>query len=261
MAIDLCPTCGAEIQAPARFCRRCGSTLADYNPSISPSEATTRTFDPPTGHETATQFVDGSTAPAYLAPDEIALPPPAATTKGLASGQRNTIISLLFVLILSFVALIGLGVIVVRSSHSPATDVPGASRQMPPPSGPPQGVAEQPEQPEIPDLPEIPEPPKVPQQPPPPGAALHSVPARSLQYPGSEVTVEVPGHKDDGKLVCHTSDGIDKVVNWYLSKLKGAQPIRVAGGTAIISTDTAVVVMTNSGDGTQIVVTKGKLAK
>src|SRR5262249_33486612 len=93
MAAVICSKCGAEFDSPARFCRRCGSSLAAGETSASPSEAATRSFDHSPGQyhsepartEPANQW---PTTPAYLGPDQMAVGPqyqgyPGLGTQGL----------------------------------------------------------------------------------------------------------------------------------------------------------------------------------
>src|SRR5215813_13145946 len=148
MAALSCPKCGAGYEAQAKFCRQCGSSLGPGEPSINPSEATTRSMDYPpvqnpaeaSGTAPANQW---PTAPAYLAPDQVAVGPqhpsfPVAGTQALG-GRRGKgpivilgILGFVLILVIAAFALI-LYQVVYRGSPGPPAN---AAYAPPPPPDP-----------------------------------------------------------------------------------------------------------------------------
>jgi len=203
-----CTNCGAEISPGTKFCRRCGQPSLD---TASVSEATTRVFEATAERKAAAteSWNAQPTGPAYLSPSSrpaAPTPPPYdATTKGLepTRGQKHQIwlaISIISVLLAVFVA-VAIGTkIKLRKA---------ATTQMPP----------------VVVLPEtgLPAPPAPPGPPPPPieepPAAGTSVATSELMYPGAETVMDMKSSRDNF-LELRSNDPLDKVVEWYVAKLK-----------------------------------------
>jgi len=234
-----CNHCGASVILSAKFCRQCGNRLDE-------SEMTTRSLDapgvepPPFDHPTRPANA-GFTSPTY---------PPAVVPPVIGSAPpSNNKTALIVILGILMALLIGGGVIafVVFDSFS--------RRPLPPPSQPPPVTSEKapPPPPGQPGL--IPHPP-TPAPPPPPGSVKSTLDA-SLIYPGSEVTMEVAS-PDGGVTQLHTTADIDKVVDWYVEKIKPKKHVNMPGGVLLDGEPTKVLIM-STGDGTSIqVIHKGK---
>ena len=64
--------------------------------------------------------------------------------------------------------------------------------------------------------------------------------------------MEVTRGHEGSILQLHTQDALDKVVDWYNSKLKPDKVVRVPGVNAILKTDELNVIITAAGNGTNI---------
>lgn len=238
----ICNQCGASVVLSARFCRQCGNRL-------DPSELTTRTLDaaaaepPPYDHPTRPAN-GGITSPTY-APPSMMQPPPHAPIIGNAPPSNNKTALLIF-LALGLTVLIALGgaAFVLLGKFT--------DRQLAPPPPPPGTSQKAPPPPDVPGI--IPHPP---QPPPPPGQPVPGQVKTSLDpsfiYPGAEVTMDVGG--TEGHVTqLQTSDAFDKVVDWYVEKLKPKNQVSIPGGK-IIESDSFVALITSSGNATSIMLT------
>lgn len=257
----VCSKCGAEFDAPARFCRRCGNSLGVGEPSISPSEATTKSFNYPgegnPGQPNSTAPANQwPTAPAYLGPDQMAVGPqyptyPAGATQGLPQKRSNTPVVILGILGLLLLAVIaGFALIISRVGRvqRPA-DAMGA--------GP--GVQEAPRAPGQASSghPEIPPPPVPP--PGPPGSTNGTVtgPLAPLIYPGSHQEINVEGEDGAKVIKLTTSEPADKVADWYAARIPHSNRVSVPFiGITTISKDGLAVII-KPGNPTTIMLTKG----
>ncbi len=243
MATVFCNNCGSEMEETAKFCRRCG------HPS-SFLEATTKSFDNPTGYdpprfEAPTSYVNSApTMPSYM-------PPNATTPQGMhAYGQATNelepprkkhtaliVVCVIGAIILSVALLIGLGLY-------------SLNRQVPVP----RPVASTPDRP-IPPVPPIP---AIPPPPPPPpavgGQPGTSATSAALIYPGAEVAESHIEGDGDHMLRLRTMDPASKVAEWYTEKLKPTDKVSILG-TTVLTTGTTNVVVTGLGGETTIVVT------
>jgi hypothetical protein len=239
-----CNRCGASLVFSAKFCRQCGNRLDD---SDDPSELTTRTLEePPTDqppYDHATRPANaGITSPTYPPPAMFQQqPPPLAPIIGSAPpASNNTALYVILGVIMAL--LIGLGVVAfVALNRRPAVVAP-------PPPPPDAGQTEKGMPPPRPDLPQPP-----PAPPSPPGEGKTSLDP-SLIYPGAKVVMDIGG--SDGRVTqLHTTDGIDKVVSWYLQRVKVKNDVTMPGGR-IISAEGVNLLITSTGDGTSIMVTR-----
>lgn len=249
MAMITCPKCSAEIQDTARFCRQCGQ-------AVNPSEATTKFFDPPPQTATPTQGIEAvPTAPSFTLPSfpetYQAHYPAAPATQGFENKGRNKAIIILASLVVVLVlALAGLGAWFIFG---------GGDR-----GGPPGFIAIPPQPPGSADIhvPPPPPPPPVPVDPPiapveppaAPGSGGATI-SNDLIYPGAQETMRVGASGKARVLRLQTDDSIDKVTAWYTQRLNTTKKIVVPGST-ILKTDRINVVITGSGDGTQILLTQ-----
>lgn len=219
----------------AKFCRQCGNLL-------DPSEMTTRSLDaplaepPPFDHPTRPAN-QGITSPTYMPPAMMSPQPPAPIIGNAPPSNNNTV--LLIILALGLCMLIALGVVAFVafgrfSKHTappPPPPIPGTIQKAPPP----------PEGPGI-----IPHPP----QPPPPPGSVRGTLSPTLIYPGAEVVTEIAG-TDGGVTQLRTDDSFDKVVDWYVEKIKPKNHVNMPG-SVILDGDGVGVLISSTGDGTSI---------
>lgn len=232
-----CTSCGAEILPGTKFCRRCGQPSLD---AASVSEASTRVFGATAERTQPTQTWNAQpTGPAYVAPAG-ASPLQDVTTKSLESsaGQKQKIwlaASVIALLLLVFVA-VGIGIILKARSAHPVQTTPVV---VVPETG-------------LPPLPPMP-PPPPPVEPPAPGK---SVSTSELMYPGAETVMDMKTGRDN-LLELRTSDPLEKVVDWYMTKLKPAEIIRTPGKEAILRAGKTSIIISNRGSGTDILIKQG----
>ena len=232
-----CAKCGAEIAAGSRFCRRCGqpAPVATRDRSISSSvlEAETRTFKaPPTDYATPTQHINSPpTGPAYIAPGQPPTPPVAATKPLEPSGSKVKWALLIGLLLILLIVPVTFAVVKILRSRT-----------------------SQPQPPVI-TAPEIPPPP---QPPPPPGRGGSSAPNNPLVYPGAETVMDM-SEKDEGRVLqLRTRDPLDKVVGWYVEKIKPTNHVKVPGeNVTVLNGEGINVVITDKGAQTEIIITQG----
>jgi hypothetical protein len=270
MAAVTCPKCGAEFDEPARFCRRCGNSLGTGEPSISSSEATTKSFDYPAPQNApeSTRTAPANqwpTAPAYLGPqqmgsDQMTVSPPypaypGTDTRGLAQKRSKAPFIILGVMGFVVVMVIAVFALVVSRMSSlgpgPGHERPGLGTNIPP-EPPGAGAPGHAGNGGIPD-------------PPPPPPDMGGAPATgrfaSLIYPGSTEIMNAQGDHGDGVISLSTQDPTDKVVDWYVARLPHAERVSVPFvGGAVITNDQATVIIT-PGSPTNIMLTKGKKGK
>lgn len=237
MQTRACTNCGAVADSPMKFCRQCGQPLDG-------SEMTTRQLEEPKPYaampryDAPTQLTNaGPTSPAYMPPD--AMPPQwVQPTAGIPSGgQKKALIilaSVIGVLLLTLAALL----FVMMNKSAPTRFGPTI-----PPSPPiaPSGPSEA--------------------SPPAPPGTSGSVPttmAKDLIYPGATVTMSVPGDRGKGVVNLTAHDSFDKVVDWYLARIKSPKRVMLPGPTATLTGDGIAVVITGAGDETNIIIAQGE---
>lgn len=243
MSSVACTNCGAEISPGTKFCRRCGQPSLD---TASVSEATTRVFEATAERKAAAteSWNAQPTGPAYLSPSRrpaAPMPPPqAANTKGLepTRGQKHQIwlaIAIMSVILAVFVAVAVGTMIKVRKA---------ATTQMPP----------------VVVLPEtgLPAPPAPPAPPPvgEPPAAGTSVATSELMYPGAETVMDMKSSRDNF-LELRSNDPLDKVVDWYVAKLKPSETLRSGSTEAILRVGRTSVIISTRGKATDILIKQG----
>jgi hypothetical protein len=138
---------------------------------------------------------------------------------------------------LMVLAIISLTVFALMKWSSHQTPAPTSARPVAPPA------------------PVVPQTPQVPQPPQPPGAEKGS--ASALIYPGAEVTMEMTRGTEGSVRHLTTTDSFDKVVAWYMEKLKPVEDIKTPGPTAILRGDGITVVINVEDDLTQILLQQG----
>jgi hypothetical protein len=226
MATNFCPNCGANIDAPVRFCRRCGEQLVNSGTSLNPSEVTTRTLDQPSPSDQSTMVVNsGLTAPAYIPPDQFG----GATQRGLQAPQSGGHNHLLILAVVILIVLTGLAILVPRVAQRVSIAMRGrphdAATQPPPDTGSASDAALSPE-------------------------------LEALRYPGSKRTMQVDDDPGKEVLGFQSSDSVDKVTEWYVAKLHPTKVIHLPVGSIIKNAD-ATVVLTGVGGVTNIIVKRG----
>jgi hypothetical protein len=167
-------------------------------------------------------------------------PPQAANTKGLepTRGQKHQIwlaIAIMSVILAVFVAVAVGTMIKVRKA---------ATTQMPP----------------VVVLPEtgLPAPPAPPAPPPvgEPPAAGTSVATSELMYPGAETVMDMKSSRDNF-LELRSNDPLDKVVDWYVAKLKPSETLRSGSTEAILRVGRTSVIISTRGKATDILIKQG----
>jgi hypothetical protein len=229
-----CPACGAQIEAGARYCRKCGNASA--------LEAETREFDRAPQAVASTQRMSPTTAP-----ELINIPgntqPPIPMVPAPPSDQRRTIIilaSLVGFLMLVLVAG-GLAYFIIRQPGPPF---------LPPP--PPGGDVAGPAVPRPPGHPGLDVPP--PARPPAPGDPL----LQDLLYPGATFVFKA---EDSNKFhyQLRSDDPPARVRDWYKFKLKeAAEVISMADGPTILNAGEVKVILTADHGGTVIMLTRDR---
>lgn len=248
MANVTCSNCGATLIAGAKFCRQCGRLVVAES-AATLTEATTRTLRPPAdfGAQPTSYIPSQPTGHAYMSPVEMSSTQPAYVTSTLErKGQKQSIWLLgtlaTVALLLIVAAIFALGIIKFNQGGKTATTPPIVTAPEPP------GVA----------VPEIPPPP----QPPEPTApsASNSI-SREFIYPESEILVDMPSGSGGSLLQLQSADSYQKVLDWYLAKLKPDNIFRSpgqngVGQNAILKSANLMAVITSTGEGTQIVLKK-----
>jgi zinc-ribbon domain len=229
-----CANCGVEIVAGSRFCRRCGQPAPDGSRERSVLEAETRIFTaPPTAHATPTQHINSPlTGPAYMSPGQ-SQTPPAALTKPLEASGATTKWALIGLLLLLLIIPVAFAVVKMLKSGNSQTTPPVVT------------------------VPEIPPPPPPP---PPPAARGGSSATNSpLRYPGSETVMELTGQEEGHVLQLRTSDPLDKVVQWYVEKVKPTSTVKTPGdNVTVLRSEGVNVVITGGGAQTEIIIRQGR---
>lgn len=233
-----CTSCGAEILPGTKFCRRCGQPSLDTS---SVSEAATRVFEATAERAAPTQTWNAQpTGPAYISLAG-ASPLQDVTTRSLehttGSKQKTWLVATIIALLLAvFVAAVAIGMILKGRTAQPT--------QTPPPVAAAPGTG-------LPPLPPLP--PAPPAEPP---ASGPSVPTTELMYPGAETVMDMKSSRDN-LLELRTGDPLEKVVDWYMSKLKQAETIRTPGREAILRSGKTSVIISNRGSGSDILIKQG----
>ncbi|HMF56291.1 MAG TPA: zinc-ribbon domain-containing protein [Pyrinomonadaceae bacterium] len=231
-----CTRCGAEIIPGTRFCRQCGQPAPDAG---TVSEATTRILDAPERTAAPTDRVMPlPTGPAYLSPANAGAPQQ-QPSQGLAvppKKKRGKVWLVILLVIVLFGALCSAVVITaIKTSRAIARKV--VIKQ----------TTEVPQPPQTPAQPGLPQPPAE-------GTTIDS----SLVYPGAETVVDVDNGSEGHVIQLRTSDPLNKVTDWYISKLKPSQIVRVPGGISnVLRTNKGAIVLTSSDEGTQIIIKQG----
>lgn len=234
MSNAACTNCGAALVMGAKFCRQCGRLVEDVR-AQSVTEATTRTLHTPPGlGAQPTDFIGSQpTGAAYLAPNEVP-PPPAYNTNSLEPrGRKRNVWLISSMVALVLASLIAFGIILYfKTRTSATTKVPV------------------PKQPTV-DLPGIPPPPP----PPVPKSSTGPSGATAINpdfiYPGAATTMELTSANGESLLQLRTKDSYEKVLDWYVAKLK---PVRTVKGpqNAVLKSDKIMAILNGTGDGTNI---------
>lgn len=230
MSSITCTKCGAEIVA-GRFCRRCGqpAPVAARENSNTVLEAETRTFAKPSDYAMPTEQINSPlTGPAYIAPGPPPAPPAAATQplKPASSTIKPVLIGLLFLLLMVPVAFAFFKILKRRNSPPPPVIT----------------------------APEIPPPPP----PPAPGRGALTPVDDALVYPQSETVMNMTHGTEGRVLQLRTRDPIDKVVDWYVEKIKPSSTMKVPGEYVTVLRGEGInVVITSKDDQTEILIEQG----
>jgi hypothetical protein len=95
--------------------------------------------------------------------------------------------------------------------------------------------------------------------PPPPGLPAVGEPVvdESLKYPGAEEVMAIKNAQGKAVLQLQTKDAAGKVTEWYTSRLKPTEHVKLPFGNAILRAGDIAVVITGNEDGTSILITRG----
>lgn len=213
----------------ARFCRKCGQPSA-RSASESVTEGTTRILETPQASKVFGQeFYEQHGS---LAQPTTRIPPQAnQTARNLAAAEpKRQNWALIGALLFVGCALIAtILFFALRGSPTPTAPTP---------------IATGPQIPPIPQPPHPPSPPSLGQG----GSAISS----EFVYPGAQTETEIRNGGGGGVLKLRTTDPFDKVVNWYMEKLKPANIIRKQEGDGlkvILNGDGMNTVISDEGPG------------
>jgi hypothetical protein len=229
MGTVFCDNCGVSLlDETSRYCRACGKATPL-------SEATTKRFDEQPGFKAQTNpFGPSPTTPAYTAPYEFTS---AQQNIDLNSKRKRNVILIASMLMVMIFALGGLLIFLNFEGGPPTGGVPAIA---PPPPPPPPGA-----------------PPPPPPPPLPPGTGAPTKLEETLVYPGSKTTMSIAAEGGKKVLKLHSDDPIDRVVEWYESKLKVSKKVSIPGGTILQAGDIGAVIM-GGASGAEILITQGK---
>lgn len=233
MSIAACPNCGAALIVGAKFCRQCGR-LAEASDQRSVTEATTRTLHTPVDYAAQPTNILSSqpTGPTYLAPGQMQQPTTQAIVNPEQRGrQLNTLLIVLLATLILFVgALFAFGIVKL---NSPTTTQPPAV-----PVGEPPTDA-------------IPDPPP-PLPPPPPARPGSNSISRAFIYPGAETVMDMTRAGGGNMLQLRTKDSYEKVLDWYVARLKPESIIKSPGQNAVLKSDKLMAIINATDEGTMI---------
>jgi hypothetical protein len=232
MSAMQCNRCSAEIALGTRFCRQCGQPVTPE--PVAGSEDATRTLgtQPPGFGAALTGQIDPRfTGPAYLSPGQSTSSQFHITCAKQSHLLRNLIlIGVAAVALIMIPAIAYMKMVLFRSvpSHSikiigPVATEPSVTIAPAPPGGPVPPAA--------------------------PGTTNSE-----LVYPGSEVRVDIAHGKNNRVLQLHTEDSFEKVLAWYMDRIKPSKVVKQPPYNAVLKSDKVKGVITNSGDGTDVVI-------
>lgn len=229
-----CNNCGSTNPNGTKFCRQCGAPVAEFTlnePSI--TEATTRRFDYQQSEQATSAFAPTAlTAPAYLAPNAEQQPSPAPTTGKLVAPHKaggSSRSNLFFVLVVPLMLFLIIGAVgitwwVARSPQSATTPAPPAV-------------------------------PAIPSAPPAPVGAVNPNIDQDLLYPGTRTMLNAIRDQSGSQLVqMRSTDDFEKIVEWYVAKLKPTRNTRSGDSSVILQSEATNVVITKSGNATNIII-------
>lgn len=213
-----------------KFCRQCGQPM-------DASEMTTRqledpqSYNPMPRYDAPTQYTNSApTSPAYMPPAAMPQQWSPQTAGMQPPSQKKPIIILVSVVGVLLIVLAGL--IIYMLNQRPSARF-GANIPPPPPV------------------------PSVPGEPPPPPGVPGVVPAANeLIYPGSTVTMTVPGSEGKGVTNLITHDSPEKVIDWYTARIQSAKRLML-GPTTMLTAKGLVVMISSEGNETNILITRG----
>ena len=84
-------------------------------------------------------------------------------------------------------------------------------------------------------------------------SASKQLAGKSLVYPGAQTILDVTSEEGTGVLQLKTTDGIDKVADWYEAKLKPTKTVRV-GPTVVMKSDNVTATIVSDGSNTNILI-------
>ena len=219
-----CAHCGAEMLPEARFCRRCGQASKEFARG-SVTEVTTRRLETDVPHVGNPNLQQSELE---LSRQGATMSSLGATTKSLApqSSIRTwlpyLVLLALFLLLIPIVVLLSKQptVIIKKGTEAPA---------VPPPPAPPA-----------------------------PGARSSTSIDQTYIYPGARTTMEMTRVGAGSMVQLETNDNLDKVVDWYTTRLKPKRVVRVPEqGQTILDADDLKAIISQSGNGTSILLKQG----
>jgi hypothetical protein len=213
----------------------CGQPSLD---TTSVSEAATRVFEA-TAERPAAQtqaWQSQPTGPAYMSPAGASPLKDAATRSLEPTGQSQKKSWLVLSFALIFLAVVFTFAVGMMLRGRMATTTP---TQTPP-------VVT------VPDT-GLPPPPPPPAAPPAPGT---STPTSDLVYPGAQTIMDMKTGSGNF-LQLSTTDPVDKVVDWYVTKVKGAEIFRTPEAGAVLRAGETQIVISPGSKGSSIIIKQG----
>src|SRR5262245_34393006 len=224
MGTVFCDKCGASLEETARFCRVCGEATPVTEGT---TEAVTKRFDEPKQEWAGTSPVrPPTTAPQYVQQYDSMIPQVGAQKE---KSSKKLVIILASMLAFMIIALGGLLAFLNVSSGPPPPPIPDRATRPPGPGG-------------------SPEPPPPPTPPGIPPVGLDP----SLYYPGAKVGKQVLAG-GTGVFTLSSDDPVDKVLDWYTSRLNISQRI-VKEGKAVLQSGGTTVTIKANGSGSDIAI-------
>ncbi len=170
---------------------------------------------------------------------------PAPPTNELAprSSQKKTIFVLASLVVILLIAVVGMGIFMFVNDSN-GTPAPPTEIASPPPGG----LANPPSGPAI----AIPEPPEPPE---PPTARADTDINPDLKYPGARTVMDMNSGVEGHVTQMQARAPIEKVVEWYVAKLKPTKRVTLPGGGAVLKNKGITAVITG-GEGEAMILIK-----
>ncbi|HKC63907.1 MAG TPA: zinc ribbon domain-containing protein [Pyrinomonadaceae bacterium] len=228
-----CTSCGAEMTAEARFCRRCGQASTRFK-TESVTEGTTRILKTPEQDRVFGQeFYEQH---GHLAqPTNPSLAQGNQTARNLTTETKKQNWSMISIALVAGLALV---VIVLGFALWNRTA----------PTVPPTVIIKKGAPPIQPPLPP-PQPPRIVQG----GTSI----SHEFYYPGAETVMEVSDPNEGNTAQLRTTDSLERVVKWYTEKLKPTQVVKTNGSNVVLKGSQMTAIINAQGPQTMIMLHEG----